>query len=333
MRKFWSWGMGLFLLASVLFAEFDFLIIDLDTVGPTGPWLYNVLKDLGYQGTYTEDTSYFSTLSNYRTLWICLGVYPNAQKLCPRNAARVEEFLENGGKLYLEGGDAFYWDPYYGGWQNINDYMGTIPLDDGTDDLGPVVGLENPLVPELNGEEWDYVGSNQWIDHIKADPSPTFGGMAVEVLCDEDQYYYTGVAYDQGTWKTFASTGQLGGYRAGSVEPESLVKWIISDFFFVDVEEGKAVQFERFSVSRTITRNEPVEVVLELTEAQSAQLSVFDVKGTLVKEIENGVLLPGRYVFHWDLLDRRGERVVPGVYFLKVDIGASRSTKKFLILP
>jgi len=283
--------------------------------------------ELGYIGTYTTDTTYFWNLVNYRTVWVLLGVSPNTSVISPSQGSKLESYLSSGGNLYVEGGDVFYWDPGHGGWQKINDYMGTVAQDDGTSDLGPIRGLENPLIPQIDGQSWDYEGGNDWIDHIEADPTPAYGGEAYNILQDADQYYYTGVAYSQGTWRTLASTGQLGGYRAGTVPPETLVSWIISRLFFVEVNEGQGGHSgEQMFVTNPLVRRESVRVRLVLDKPLKVDLSGFDVKGSLVDRIACGSFGPGSHVFCW----RKIRELPSGVYYLRFSGGGRVLTQKVL---
>jgi len=307
--------------------EMDYLIIDVDPDTVTGPWLNATLEGLGYTGTYTRDTTYFWNLVDYRTVWVLLGVSPNTSMISPSQGSKLESYLSSGGNLYVEGGDVFFWDPGHGGWQKINEYMGTVAQDDGTSDLGPVRGLENPLIPQLVGQSWDYEGGNDWIDHIEADPTPAYGGEAYDVLQDADQYYYTGVAYSQGTWRTFASTGQLGGYRAGTVPPETLVSWIISRLFFVEVNEGQgALSDEQMTVTKSIVRRGPIQIRLALDMPLEIELSVFDAKGSLVDRVARGYFGPGFHVFNWEKIGK----LPSGVYYLRLSRGDGSLTRKVL---
>ncbi len=307
--------------------EMDYLIIDVDPDTVTGPWLNETLQELGYIGTYTADTTYFWNLVNYRTVWVLLGVSPNTSMISPSQGSKLESYLNSGGNLYVEGGDAFFWDPGHGGWQKINDYMGIVAQDDGTSDLGPIRGLENPLIPQLDGQSWEYEGGNDWIDHIEADPTPAYGGEAYNILQDADQYYYTGVAYSQGVWRTLASTGQLGGYRAGTVPPETLVSWIISRLFFVEVNEGQGnPSGEQLVIANTLVRREPLWIRFSLEEPLDIDLSVFDAKGSFVDRIARGPFGPGFHLFYWEKI-----RELPsGVYYLRFSGGGRVLTQKVL---
>jgi hypothetical protein len=206
----------------------DYLIIDLDPTPLTGPWLSTLFSDAGLVGDYTTDPAYFDSLGNYLTVWITLGMYPNNIPIDTTWGSQIETYLQNGGSLYLEGGDCFYYDPTQGAW-DPNDWTGTVALDDGDPDLGPINGISNNLIPDVAGYTWDYTGENSWVDHIEANTSPPNGGVAENVLEDADNAYYTGVAYNQGTWRTFASSGELGGYvSALEIEPETLAMWIMN---------------------------------------------------------------------------------------------------------
>jgi YVTN family beta-propeller protein len=59
------------------------------------------------------------------------------------------------------------------------------------------------------------------------------------------------------------------------------------------------------------------------TGKQKVSLNVYNIYGSLIKELVNGERLPGSYVTNWDGTDSKGARVPNGVYFylLKTEIG------------
>lgn len=236
-------------------ARKSYLIIDLDQTPLTGPWLDSLFTSLGYVGTYTTDTLYFDSLSNYMTLWITCGMYDQNGHIQQSWGDKIAQFLENGGKLYLEGGDVFVWDAT--SYWDPNPYTGTIPLDDGGDDLDSIIGVANDLIPWVEGDIWTYTGENSYVDRIMADTLPPNGGYAQEVLLDINDNYFTGVAYEQGTWRTFALSSELGGYE-GTVPAETLAQMIMNFLM-----EGPPVH--DVGVSAIVEPSEPVPVGTSIT--------------------------------------------------------------------
>ena len=61
-------------------------------------------------------------------------------------------------------------------------------------------------------------------------------------------------------------------------------------------------------------------------------LSVFDLNGNLVKNLNNTVLDAGEYVLEWDATDSRGSSVSTGVYFIHFESSSYADTKKVLFI-
>ena len=72
-----------------------------------------------------------------------------------------------------------------------------------------------------------------------------------------------------------------------------------------------------------------------LTEeaAGSSSVRIYDVRGRLVRTVlEQGPLHPGDYQRTWDGLDEHGNEAVPGVYYVKLQIGERSATKRVILL-
>lgn len=61
-------------------------------------------------------------------------------------------------------------------------------------------------------------------------------------------------------------------------------------------------------------------------------LRVIDAAGRLVREIAPGLLEPGEHSLAWDACDDSGRRLSPGVYWLDVEAGGERGTRKLVQL-
>jgi hypothetical protein len=69
-------------------------------------------------------------------------------------------------------------------------------------------------------------------------------------------------------------------------------------------------------------------ITFDLPEAGPVQLRVFDVRGRLVRTIEDGEMEPGRYKVAWDGRNDRGIPLGPGIYFYRLDTPSFRATRK-----
>jgi hypothetical protein len=63
-----------------------------------------------------------------------------------------------------------------------------------------------------------------------------------------------------------------------------------------------------------------------------ARLVVYDVRGRRVRVLHQGFVAAGRHFELWNGMDHAGRRVAPGVYFVRLESGAFRSTRKLVRL-
>jgi fibronectin type 3 domain-containing protein len=62
------------------------------------------------------------------------------------------------------------------------------------------------------------------------------------------------------------------------------------------------------------------------------ELSIYNVSGALVRELESGHVEPGRHVAVWDGRDRSGARVSSGVYFYRLEAADFKDQRKMVLL-
>jgi hypothetical protein len=90
---------------------------------------------------------------------------------------------------------------------------------------------------------------------------------------------------------------------------------------------------ERFTVSWAAPNPFGDRCTVRLTAPQRSltDVSVFDVQGRLVRTIFEGTV-EGEVRITWDGTDRFGRRVSSGIYFIRVDAGLSKATRKTILV-
>jgi flagellar hook assembly protein FlgD len=78
--------------------------------------------------------------------------------------------------------------------------------------------------------------------------------------------------------------------------------------------------------------NNTVTLGVTTTEPGRARVDIYDVKGRLVRSLEPGELAPGAHLIQWNRHDRGGHRVPSGVYFVRVEHGATVVTRKLVLV-
>ncbi len=167
----------------------------------------NAIKDaLEANGKTAIITSTLSgyNLSDFQYVFVVLGVYPNNYTIDEGSdeANAIEAYLANGGRVYMEGGDCWYFDPLYGGGHDFGPTFHISPLDDGGNDLNNVVGFSIAA-----GLTFSYSGDNSWIDRL----APIDTAMVAHV--NDDPAYECGIAYDYqaGSYRTIGTSFEFGG--------------------------------------------------------------------------------------------------------------------------
>ena len=61
-------------------------------------------------------------------------------------------------------------------------------------------------------------------------------------------------------------------------------------------------------------------------------ISVYDMRGNLIKNLLESTQSPGPKTVRWDATDSRGNMVSAGVYFYKIKAGSFIQTKKMILL-
>jgi flagellar hook assembly protein FlgD len=68
------------------------------------------------------------------------------------------------------------------------------------------------------------------------------------------------------------------------------------------------------------------------TEGVETRVTIYDLRGRLVKTVVDDVKDPGYYQVHWDGRDDRGAHVASGVYIYKITAGDFSSSRKMVVV-
>ena len=178
---------------------FPILILDLDGNTNSGNKMKTAIDDWRVFAEITQAMP--ADLSQYQTIFLCLGTYNTNHVLTNDEAAPLINFLNNGGNLYMEGADTWYYDQQYNA-TSLHPMFNISGLTDGTGDLGTIAGVAGTVT---EGMSFFFSGDNSYIDHISAvNPSYT-------IFKNTTPAYDIAVAYDAGTYKTIGSAFEFGG--------------------------------------------------------------------------------------------------------------------------
>jgi PKD repeat protein len=229
----------------VVVGQIPVLIIDMDGNLNSASAMLATLANIDITAEYS--TSFPADLSLYNSIFLCLGIYADNHVLTSAEGQTLVNFLNNGGNLYMEGGDTWAYDTQTAvhAMFNING------SEDGSADLSTVNGVTGTFT---EGMSFGYTGDNNYIDHL----SPM--GSAFTILNNQNPAYGTAVAYDEGNYKTIGASHEFGGLVDGGSTKEELMAAYLDFFGFTstlqafftanltEVCEGDEVEFYDMSL-------------------------------------------------------------------------------------
>jgi len=171
---------------------------------------------------YDMGTTLPSNPNLYRSIFACLGVYSTNHTLTSDEGTALAGFLDNGGRVYMEGGDTWAFDSE----TLVHPYFNIDGLSDGASDAGPISGAVGTFT---DGMSFTYSGNNSWMDRI----APTGGAWAI--FLNVTPAYINGVANNGGTYRTIGTSFEFGGLddaASPSTKHDLLVE--IIEFFQMD---------------------------------------------------------------------------------------------------
>jgi PKD repeat protein len=177
------------------------VIIDLDENHNSASEIKSAIETNGI--SVESLTSFPAAVDVYSTIFVCLGIYSDNHVLTSGEGQMLADFLNNGGNLYMEGGDTWYYDDQTA----VHPMFNINAESDGSSDLSTIAGQPGTFT---EGMSFSYSGDNSWIDHI----SPISPAMLI--LENQSPVYGTGVAHDAGIYKTIGASHEFGGLADGS---------------------------------------------------------------------------------------------------------------------
>lgn len=310
--------------------SYHYLVWNPDPTPASGQSIHNTLTTNGYTGAITANLLTEPTLDIYRSMFICCGVYPNNYRIAANSAeaTAIINYLNNGGRVWLEGGEVFYYDPQVGG-HNFGSLFGLVGVSDGSSDMGPVVGVTSTFTSGMN---FGYSGENNYMDHINA----TAGYL---IFQDGNNSYNCGVAYNQGTYRTIGASFEFGSLVDGvAPSTKSILLDSVMKFFGIaltGIAENR-LSDNLLTPGLTVYPN-PVKsgnlIRFQYTRPGVAdvKLKIYNTLGTCVKTItlekssSNSVAWNGR--------DDKNRKLPAGVYFVNLEANnIKKSTSRIVLI-
>ena len=202
-------------IATVYIGKIPALVIDLDPLPSSGTAIQTEIQNAGVNAQYS--TTMPSDLNLYKTVFLCLGIYPDNHTLSTDEGQLLADFLNNGGKLYMEGGDTWAYDPATA----VHPMFCINGISDGGGDLNYVHGVDNT---GTEGMTFNYTGPNSYIDQLEAT------GNGESILQNPVASYMCGIRCEGTNYKTIGASFEFGGLQANATTPGELMAEYLTFF-------------------------------------------------------------------------------------------------------
>lgn len=288
----------------------------------------SLLAELGFTGNYSTSLT-TENLDMYCAIFVCVGIYSSNYVINAGSpeATALENYLNAGGNMYLEGGDVWYYDPLGSGY-NFCPLFGIQAQSDGTSDGGPFAGEIGTFTQDMY---FQYAGENSFIDHI----NPT--GTGFLVFHDTDNSYNCGVANAADTYKTVGLSFELGGLvDAGAGNSRHDLLDSIMNFFEITTDVEEITKLDVLAPRLSLAPNpftHTTDIRCQITDNSEFKLAVFDITGRLVKNLtRQSSVIGDQLSVMWNGTDVRGRRLPAGVYFVQLDTEKQSETQKVILV-
>ncbi|RKX72400.1 hypothetical protein DRP43_00880 [candidate division TA06 bacterium] len=317
----------------------SYIIFDLDGNLNSGTVMQSTLNTLGYSGDYyTSFSPMIDSLNNYSSVFVFAGIYSNNQRIYPDTGVKFANYCQNdGGKLYIEGGDVLGFDPtnWFNPGYDFKPLFGISYISDGSGDLATVGGVATTFTA---GMSFSYSGDNSYIDRI----APT-GSGAFAIFNNSSPVYGCGVAKDGGTYKTVGLSFEFGGLTDGSgVSTKDTLALNIMEFFGIHLQGVAIDRFSALKKDRTLSFgikakgsnlfSNKLDLEYGIVHSGKVEIEIYNTTGRKIKILVNATKNAGYHRVSWDGKDDNGRNIVNGIYFIMIkSSGKIKNTKVMLI--
>jgi len=181
---------------SVVVGQIPVLIVDLDENNNSANTILESIEDM--EVSAESMASFPPDLNLYSSIFVCLGIYSDNHVLTDAEGNALAAYLNNGGMLYMEGGDTWYYDDQTA----VHSMFGINGTEDGSGDLSTINGVAGTMTEGLS---YNYSGDNNWIDHLEAT------GTGEMIFNNQSPAYGCAVSNDPGNYKTVGASFEFGG--------------------------------------------------------------------------------------------------------------------------
>jgi hypothetical protein len=308
----------------LIVGQFDALILDLDPNNYSGPSMLEAFNDLDLIASYT--TAWPEDLGIYRSVFIPLGIIFTGHVLTPAESNILVEYLNNGGRLYLEGRRT--WFDFNNPWLPIHDMFNIGVMEDTWFEYDTIVGVHGTF---CDGMLFGYDGVSPYNDYHMI---PEGDAFTVLTGTDPDMGYV--VAYDEGSYKTIGCAFEFGALVDGT-NPSTKAKLMLEylDFFgdiITDVDEYADMNMDA-SLGNIYPNPFSDHATLSFTLHEEAPvlIEIYSLDGRRLNTLLDREVVAGEHTVKWYGTNATGEKLSAGIYVITLKTNSVISTRKIIL--
>jgi hypothetical protein len=222
------------------------LIVDLDGNQNSAVKMQEAANQLGivneFMNALPEDLNLFTSV------FVSLGTYSSNYILSANEGQLLANYLNAGGRLYLEGGDTWFYDPKTA----VHPMFGINGISDGSGDLDSITGIPGAFTEAL---KMKFTGDNYWIDRLE----PVNGGQSI--LKNITPEYICAITNIGNGYKTIGASFEFGGIQSESDRVDLMSRYL--EFFGITIPESLVCSV--YALDDDICQSDTTQLILNIT--------------------------------------------------------------------
>ncbi len=168
---------------------------------------------------------------------------------------------------------------------------------------------------------WEMQGSNRALTGYRIHRN----GSVIAEITDPTQLYYTDTITANGVYRYYITAA----YGLLDSDPSNVINMLIEG---LDIEENIQTSTQTALHLSPNPFYTTADIQYNVIRAGKVKVDVYNIKGQHIKSILEETKSSGSYQLIWDGKDKAGNKVAPGIYFMRLEADGKALTKKMLKL-
>jgi hypothetical protein len=312
---------------SLVIGQIPVLVINLAQNSTSSEAMISALQGVGIE--FQVSDSLPEKLELYRSVFVCLGTFYQNTPLTQNEGDELAAYLDNGGKLYMEGAITWKQDPQTLVHPKFNINIAASSWINYLQIKGVQGTFCENLVFNSNAQ-------NKIINYYFQPISPAFSIFRL----DTSSFRNSAVAYENEVYKTIGSFTEFGSLESSATpeDRELLMKNYLEFFgladYITNIPETAATQdLDAKTGNFPNPFSNQTEIRFSVIESSDVEIKIYDIFGKTISQPLNGEHFDkGDYAIKWFSKDGQNKSVPAGIYFYQIRIGEMITTGKMIKL-